>query len=634
MMQKSVQNKDRHSTNKDLVGEGSLGKKGLSLKESEELFRSLVELTSDWIWQVNEKGVYTYVSPKVKDLLGFEPAEVLRKTPFDLMPKDEAKRMAKIFQEYTIKKIPFIKIENWNYHKNGNLVLLETSGVPVIKANGQLIGYRGIDRDITERKKMEEELKDNEQLYRTLFDNSEDGFILIEPIFHSKNCHFTDFIFVKMNPAYEQLTGSKSSDVLGKRAKEVVPKLEPSIISTSNSVLKTQKIKHTELFDIYSNKWYDSTYFPFGKNRVGILFRDITESKKSKEALQKSEAILKSIIDNSSDQIFMLDRNHRYLAVNKALADVLGISPKEVVGKLISEIYPPETAIRFTANIENMFKTEKSLFVEENMVVLGKELAISTILNPVKDSSGNLIAVTGIVRDITQRKNLDKQLKETNRLAAIGQTAGMVGHDIRNPLQAIAGDLYLIDNDVATLEDNETKKSLQESVISIQDNLLYIAKIVEDLQDYAKVQKPTFEKVEIEKVIEAVMQLVNIPPNLKVVIDTQQRLPKITADFSMMKRILSNLVNNAVQAMPTGGQLKIKAHYEGAQIFFSVEDTGSGIPDEVKPKLFEPMFTTKAKGQGLGLAVVKRFVEALNGSITFESTEGKGTKFIVQLPSN
>jgi signal transduction histidine kinase len=266
------------------------------------------------------------------------------------------------------------------------------------------------------------------------------------------------------------------------------------------------------------------------------------------------------------------------------------------------------------------------------MVGMGKELEISTILNPVKDSSGNLIAVTGIVRDITPRKNLEKQLKEKDRLAAIGQTAGMVGHDIRNPLQAIAGDLYLIDNDVATLEDNETKKSLQESVISIQDNLLYIAKIVEDLQDYAKVQKPTFEKVEIEKVIEAVMQLVNIPPNLTVVIDTQQMLPKITADFSMMKRILSNLVNNAVQAMPNGGQLKIKSYYEGAQIFFSVEDTGSGIPDEVKPKLFEPMFTTKAKGQGLGLPVVKRFVETLNGSVNFESTEGKGTKFIVQLP--
>jgi PAS domain S-box-containing protein len=631
-MQNSVQNKKHPSTSKSLIDEGSYAKKGLTLNESEELFRSLVELTSDWIWQVNKNGVYTYASPKVKDILGYEPVEVLGKTPFDLMPEAEAERIAQIFSELTEKKAPIHNLENWNIHKNGSLLLLETSGVPIVNVKGQLTGYRGIDRDITERKKMEEELKENEQLYRTLFDNSEDGFILIEPIFQNNN--LTDFIFLKMNPAYERLTGSKPSDVLGKRAKEVVPKLEPTIISVSDYVIKTQKAKHTELFDTYSNKWYDSTYFPFGKNRVGILFRDITESKKSKEALEKSEAILRSIVDNSSDQIFMLDRSHRYLAANKALAGVLGISPKEVVGKSISEIYPPETAIRFTANIDNVISTERSLLAEEKMVGIGKELDISTILNPVKDSSGNLIAVTGIVRDITPRKNLEKQLKEKERLAAIGQTAGMVGHDIRNPLQAIAGDLYLIDNDVATLEDNETKKSLQESVISIQDNLLYIAKIVEDLQDYAKAQKPILEKVEIDKVIEAVMQLINISPNLQVIIDIQQGLPKIVTDFSIMKRVLSNLVNNAVQAMPNGGQLTIKAYYNGAQVFFSVEDTGSGIPDEVKPKLFEPMFTTKAKGQGLGLAVVKRFVEALNGSITFESTVGKGTKFIIQLPLN
>jgi len=629
-MQNNVQSEQRKSTD-NLLERNSSTKVDLRCCESEERFRSLVELTSDWIWQVDKNGIYTYVSPKVRDILGYEPAEVLGKTPFDFMPKAEAKKIAKIFIEIEEKKAPIHNLNNWNLHKNGTLVLLETSGIPIIDVKGQLIGYRGIDRDITERKKMEEELKESEQLYRTLFDNSQDGFILIEPIFNNENLA-SDFTFVKMNPAYERLTGSKPSDVLGKKAKEVVPELEPSIISVSCKVVKNQLSKHTELYDVYSDKWYDSYYFPFGKKRVGILFRDITERKKAKEALEGSEAILRSILNNSSDQIFMLDRNHRYLTVNKALADAIGLSSKEIIGMSISDTYPPETAAAFTANIDSVFKTGKSLFIEEKMISLGKELDISTILNPIKDSTGKLIAVTGIVRDITQRKNLEKQLHEKERLAAIGQTAGMVGHDIRNPLQAIAGDMYLIDNDIAYLPDNEIKKSLQESVTSIQANLLYIAKIVEDLQDYAKAQTPNFQRVAIGSVIEEVMQLVNISPNLQVAIDIQKGFPEVVADFSMLKRVLMNLVNNAVQAMPNGGQLTIRGYCKGARVFLSVEDTGTGIPNEVKPRLFEPMFTTKAKGQGLGLAVVKRFVEALNGSITFESTEGKGTKFFIQLP--
>ena len=169
----------------------------VTCKESEERFRGLVESTSDWIWQVDQKGVYTYASPKVKEILGYEPQEVLGKTPFDLMPKNEAEKMAKIFAEIAKNKSPLHNLENLAVHKNGNIVALETSGVPLVDEKGNLVGYRGIDRDITERKKVEEALKESEQLYRTLFDNSDDGFMLLEPIF-DKNGKACDFRFLKI----------------------------------------------------------------------------------------------------------------------------------------------------------------------------------------------------------------------------------------------------------------------------------------------------------------------------------------------------------------------------------------------------------------------------------------------------
>ena len=209
----------------------------------------------------------------------------------------------------------------------------------------------------------------------------------------------------------------------------------------------------------------------------------------------------------------------------------------------------------------------------------------------------------------------------------------MVGHDLRNPLQSIVGDLYLLDCDVASLPESSHKKSMQESISCIQDNLFYIDKIVEDLKNYAKRLTPCLEKINVEKVIEDVMLIVPIPNNLQVVLEVEKDFPLITADFSMLKRVLINLVQNAVQAMPDGGKLTVKANSKEKNALISVEDTGVGIPEAFKTRLFQPMVTTKAKGQGLGLAVVKRLVEAQGGAISFDSKVGKGTKFTVELPN-
>ncbi|MBU4350931.1 MEDS domain-containing protein [Patescibacteria group bacterium] len=128
-----------------------------ALRESEQRFKDLTESTTDWVWEVDKDGMYTYASPKVKELLGYEVSEVLGKTPFDLMPKEEAEKIGKFFTKKVIKREPFYRLENINRHKDGHLVVLETSGIPLFNEKGQLKGYRGIDRDITDRKRSEEE---------------------------------------------------------------------------------------------------------------------------------------------------------------------------------------------------------------------------------------------------------------------------------------------------------------------------------------------------------------------------------------------------------------------------------------------------------------------------------------------
>jgi len=227
-----------------------------------------------------------------------------------------------------------------------------------------------------------------------------------------------------------------------------------------------------------------------------------------------------------------------------------------------------------------------------------------------------------------------QKLKDSERLAAIGQTAGMVGHDIRNPLQAMISELYLERSDIESLPNGEAKQNLQESISSIEENVCYINKIVADLQDFARPLNPKKEPVEVEQAIKDALNIVKVPSNIVVKVTTQNNLPLLNTDSTMLKRILVNLIQNAVQAMTNGGNLTIETTSEKQQIKITIQDTGEGIPQQVQAKLFTPLITTKSKGQGFGLAVVKRMTEAIGGSISFETQESKGTIFTVQIPTD
>jgi signal transduction histidine kinase len=173
-----------------------------------------------------------------------------------------------------------------------------------------------------------------------------------------------------------------------------------------------------------------------------------------------------------------------------------------------------------------------------------------------------------------------------------------------------------------------------ESIVEIEKNIEYINKIVQDLQDYARPLNPQAQETSVKSVFNEIFTKNGVPKNIKVKVEVDEKAEKIKADPDYIKRIAANLTLNAVQAMPNGGKLTIRAYIDNTtdDVLITVKDTGIGIPENVKPKLFMPMFTTKSRGQGFGLAVVKRMTEALNGTVSFESEVGKGTTFIIRLP--
>ena len=183
------------------------------LRKSGERYRLLVESSSDFIWEVDANGVYTYVSPKVKDLLGYETEEIIGKTPFDLMPIHEAERVARLFKDIFESQKPFQELENTNLHKDGRHVVLDTSGVPIFDTNGNLSGYRGIDRDISERKKVEEDIKRTKEFSDNIIDSSLDCIVISDRRGYIN----------RANRFFLELLGYKEEEVLGKHIAEFAP---------------------------------------------------------------------------------------------------------------------------------------------------------------------------------------------------------------------------------------------------------------------------------------------------------------------------------------------------------------------------------------------------------------------------
>jgi two-component system cell cycle sensor histidine kinase/response regulator CckA len=381
-----------------------------------------------------------------------------------------------------------------------------------------------------------------------------------------------------------------------------------------------------------------------------------TELELAQIALSESEQRWATTLSSIGDAVISTDMFGKIKFMNGVAEKLTLWTLNDAQGKDVKDIFRIINAFSRKTVDDPVFKVLKEGLIVglANHTLLvrkdGTEIPIDDSGAPIKDKEGEISGVVLIFRDITVRRKMEveladyrkqlenlveqrtKQLKDAERMAAIGQTAGMVGHDIRNPLQAIVGDLYLAKEELKGIPDVQGRKSMQECIDEIEKNVDYINKIVADLQDFARPLKPNIETVDLKSIIDDLLSKNLVPDSIKLIVNLDDKAGELEADSSFINRIMANLVTNAVQAMPKGGRLTINAFKESKDIIIKVNDTGVGVPESIKGKLFTPMFTTKARGQGFGLAVIKRMTEALGGTVTFESQEGKGTTFFIRFP--
>jgi len=364
---------------------------------------------------------------------------------------------------------------------------------------------------------------------------------------------------------------------------------------------------------------YNATVFRSETGEISGVFAaaiDITEHLKNEETLRKQAALL----DLSPDGIIIKKPEGTITFWSRGAEKLYGWTKAQAIGKKLNTLLKTSSIVPFD-KIESQLKREGKWLGElTHQASFGRTIVVQSYWLAKFDENGQMVEIFESNLDVTERK-------DAQRLAVIGQTAGMVGHDIRNPLQAIIGDVYLAKMSLDSFSEGEEKKNLRESLDAIQNQTEYINKIIMDLQDFAKSLKPMPEEVDLKLIIAELLATNGLPDNIRTETNVSADSRTIIADSAYIKRILSNLITKTVQAMPKGGNLRLHTYVDNSDTVIMVEDTGEGIPDEVKSKLFQPLFTTKSRGQGFGLAAVKRPTEALNGTVTFESKKGRGTKF-------
>ncbi len=345
--------------------------------------------------------------------------------------------------------------------------------------------------------------------------------------------------------------------------------------------------------------------------------------------LKVSQEKIKSIFRASPDTIIATDLQGNIIEYNRQMNKFTGYTREDLIGKSAFSFMSSADSKKVANLLEDIVENESIANFECHLAKKdGSTYPVELTISALRDVQNMPYGFVAIIRDLTEKKELEKKLFQSERLAAIGELAGMVGHDLRNPLAAIKNAAYFLKKKGASIKEEQAKEMLE----AIEKGIDHSDKIIKDLLDYARNMHLELQVNSVHNVLTDALAMVRIPENVNV-INTVSEEPTFTIDKNKIERVFINLVNNAVDAMPNGGTITINCKQSNDIVDITFADTGTGIPEEILPKIFSPLFTTKAQGMGFGLAICKRIIEAHGGTIAVETEKSKGTRFKITLPT-
>ena len=619
-----------------------------ALKESEQRFRDITENAAEWVWEVDPQGKYTYSSPVVEQLLGYKPEEILGKYFYDSFLPDEREELKNAALAAFAVKQPFQDFLNSNLHKDGRTVRLSTSGIPILDEQGNLLGYRGADIDITARKQAEAALAAHLEFLRLLLDT------IPNPIFFKD----AQGAYLGCNRAFEDFLGVTRQEIVGKSVYDLSPKeladeyhrMDVEAFQTTGTQVYESRVQAAD--GARRHVVFHKATFPDPTGGVGGLvgmITDITGLKQAEAELRQSEQRFRLMAETIQDVFWIATPTlDRVIYVSPAYEQVWGRSCQELYQhpqRLMESIHPED---RDRALATMVAAREQGSPSDHEYRIIKPDGVVRWIHDrgfPVRDDQGRVTLFTGVATDVTERKALEEQLLQAQKMEAVGRLAGGVAHDFNNLLMAITGYGELMRAKV--LKDDPLYGYL-ENILKAGDRA---AALTQQLLTFSRQKIVHPQVIDLNRVVLDLEPMLRrlIGEDLHLEVVTDRRLGAVKADPGQMGQVIMNLVVNARDAMPQGGRLTLKTapvnftvgcHSRfgltppGPYVMLEVEDTGVGMDEATQAHVFEPFFTTKepGKGTGLGLSTVYGIVKQSGGYLDLESSPGAGSTFTIYLP--
>ena len=621
-------------------------------KENESIFRQIVTQANDVIAFADTQGKVTYVNNKVTEMLGYKIEEIIGKSILDFGLKEDV--------ETNIKKLENQKLgisEKFEIRlvsKDGNQVWGLISATSLYDKSGNYNGSIFIIIDITGQKEIKD-LKEGEQLYKTLFENIDDAFAIIEPIYDNSNKVY-DIKYKKVNDLYNKQLGFKGDDIIGKTAREAFPNVGSYSFDKYDKIINTGKSVHFKQYNKDTNMWYGGVAFPYNKGHIGVLFNDISERirheneliKEKEELTRKAEdkyyklfntmnegfCIVEVIFDNDNKASDL-----KYIEINPAFMAQLGLKGIEVQGKTSRELKFNTEDYWYEVYSKVALTGEPVQFINE-----AKEFNGFYIVNAFKIGEPEDRYIAVLFNDITEEVMAKKQMEKTIQIQE--EVFVNVSHELKTPLSVIYSANQLMEMYFKNKSLDENRDKIFDSINIIKQNCYRFMKLINNIIDSSKV-KAGFLKLQlsnenivsvVEGIVESVSEYIK-RKSIDIIFDTNTEEKIIVCDVNKIERIMLNLISNAVKFSNTGSSIYVNVLDKDDTVEISVRDTGIGIDKENLYKIFnrfhqvDKSLSRNAEGTGIGLDLVKSFVEMHGGKISVDSEVGKGTIFIIELPS-
>ncbi len=536
-------------------------------------------------------------------------------------------------------KSPYI----WEFQNTLNNEWYECRDQAVLWPDGQIVRME-IATNITERKQAEETIRLSEERFRELFENMSSGVAIYQATDDGQ-----DFIFTNLNRASEKIDHLKRQNIIGHKVTEIFPAAEEfGFLAVFQRVWKTGEPERYPI-TVYKDKriqgWRDNYVYKLPSGEIVAIYDDITAQKQAEQSLRESEENLRTTLDSIGDAVIATNINHSIVRLNPVAEQLTGWTEEEALGKSLLQVFNivnKETRQIAENPVEKVLKTGRVVGLANHTVLVaknGRESQIADSAAPIYDHNGAITGVVLVFRDVTEEYLMREELQKMQQLEKIGTLAGGIAHDFNNILSGIFGNIALAKRRAE--ENHPCVKYLDQAEVSANRAKNLTGKLL----TFAKGGEPIKDYISLSDLVKEVAEFDLSGSNIKLVFDYPDDLWATKVDKGQIQQVFSNLVINASQAMPKGGhiyiQLKNEEHKNdltiitrpGKYVQATLRDEGEGIDEKNLHRIFDPYFSTKQTGRGLGLATVNSIIHKHGGHINVDSKKGQGTTFTLCLPA-